>query len=166
MRQMPIHSTGAAASAVVEVSELIELLEIVWERGRDTVSAPPVSSAQARVLFLIEKNAEINLRTLGKLLSAAPPSVTRLCDRLQAIGFLERTPSPDDRRELHLRLTAQGVGYLADLRVRRQQVLTEAMAALPPEARAGLAAGLAALREVVTEPLRLPRQAGPESRTA
>ncbi|MDJ0382768.1 MarR family winged helix-turn-helix transcriptional regulator [Streptomyces sp. G-G2] len=167
MRQSPIGSPRPPVSAVAEVSELIELLEVVWERGRDTVCAPPVSSAQARVLFLVEKNEEINLRTLGGLLGAAPSSVTRLCDRLQAVGFLERNPSPADRRELQLRLTAQGRTYLVDLRARRKEALTEAIAAMPPASRAALAVGLADLREAVSAPLRLPRTLnGAESRTA
>lgn len=169
MRESPIRPSGPVASAVVEVGELIELLEVVWERGRDTVCAPPVSSAQARVLFVIERNEEINLSALGRLLGAAPPSVTRLCDRLQAVGFLERNPSPGDRRELQVRLTARGRAYLGDLRSRRQEALTEAMAAMPAPSRAALAVGLSDLIDAVAGPLRLPaagRAEAAESRTA
>lgn len=172
MRQSPIRLSGPVAPPVVEVGELIELLEILWERGRDTVCAPPVSSAQSRVLFIIEKNEEINLSTLGKLLGAAPPSVTRLCDRLQAVGFLERNPSPADRREQQLRLTVRGRAYLGDLRSRRQEALTEAMAAMPAASRAALAVGLADFLDAVATPLRLPAAGraegadGAEPRTA
>ncbi|MFD3717435.1 MarR family winged helix-turn-helix transcriptional regulator [Streptomyces sp. NPDC058674] len=166
MRQSPIRSPRPAVSAVVEVSELIELLEVVWERGRDTVCAPPVSPAQARVLFIVEKNDEINLSALGRLLGAAPPSVTRLCDRLQAVGFLERAPSPTDRREHQLHLTPQGRTYLADLRARREEALTVAMAAMPAASRAALAVGLADLREAVGGPLRLPEPQSARPRTA
>lgn len=166
MRERPIRPSWPDASAVVEVGELIELLEIVWERGRDTVCAPPVSSAQARVLFVIERNEEINLSALGRLLGAAPPSVTRLCDRLQAVGFLERNPSPADRRESQVRLTARGRAYLLDLRSRRQEALTEAMAAMPAASRAALAVGLSDLLDAVADPLRLPAPGPAESRTA
>ncbi|MFD3679678.1 MarR family winged helix-turn-helix transcriptional regulator [Streptomyces sp. NPDC058613] len=163
MRQSPIRPSGPVASAVADVGELIELLEIVWERGRDTVSAPPVSSAQARVLFVIEKNEEINPSALGRLLGAAPPSVTRLCDRLQAIGFLERNPSPADRRELQLRLTPRGRAYLGDLRSRRQEALAEAMAAMPAASREALAVGLSDFLDAVAGPLRLPAAGSAES---
>ncbi|MFD3542459.1 MarR family winged helix-turn-helix transcriptional regulator [Streptomyces sp. NPDC058662] len=149
------------------MSDLIELLEVVWERGRDTVSAPPVSSAQARVLFLIESNTGLNLRELGRLLGAAPPSVTRLCDRLEAVGFLERHARPEDRRETQVTLTPVGRAYLGQLRERREQALTEAMAAMPASSRAALAIGLADFRAAVTRPLRLPPPVeGLESRTA
>ncbi|MFI8362165.1 MarR family winged helix-turn-helix transcriptional regulator [Streptomyces sp. JL4002] len=166
MSQRPIGSPRPDASAVAGMSELIELLEVVWERGRDTASAPPVSSAQARVLFLVEANDHLNLRELGRLLEAAPPSVTRLCDRLQAVGFLERQPGEDDRREVLLRLTPAGRTYLERLRARRQEVLAEAMAAMPAASRAALATGLADFCAAVAGPLRLPSAEPFTTRTA
>ncbi|THA80113.1 MarR family transcriptional regulator [Streptomyces sp. A0592] len=166
MSQPSIGSPRPAVSAVAEMSELIELLEVVWERGRDTASVPPVSSAQARVLFLVEGNDQLNLRELGRLLEAAPPSVTRLCDRLQAVGFLERHPGADDRREVLLRLTPAGRTYLERLRARRQEVLAEAMAAMPQASRAALASGLADFCAAVAKPLRLPAPDSLTTRTA
>ncbi|MFD3872692.1 MarR family winged helix-turn-helix transcriptional regulator [Streptomyces sp. NPDC058623] len=165
MSQGPNHSPRAP-SAVVGMSDLIELLEIVWERGRDSVCAPPVSSSQARVLFLIERNEEMNLRMLGELLGAAPPSVTRLCDRLQAAGFLERHTRADDRRELRLELTPAGRRYLDELRARREAALTEAMAAMPADSRAALALGLADFHAAVAGPLRLAPPQSPTARSA
>ncbi|MFF4582615.1 MarR family winged helix-turn-helix transcriptional regulator [Streptomyces sp. NPDC001373] len=166
MSQRSTDAAGPTAPAVAEMSELIELLEVVWERGRDTASAPPVSSAQARVLFLVEANGRLNLRELGRLLEAAPPSVTRLCDRLQAVGFLERHPGADDRREVLLRLTPSGLTYLQRLRTRRQEVLAEAMAEIPEASRAALATGLAAFCAAVAKPLRLPAPESFTTRTA
>ncbi|MFE2143475.1 MarR family winged helix-turn-helix transcriptional regulator [Streptomyces sp. NPDC059456] len=156
MSQPPSGFPRPVMSAVAEMSELIELLEVVWERGRDTVSGPPVSSAQARVLFLVDANGEMNLRDLGRLLEAAPPSVTRLCDRLQAVGFLERHPGSDDRREVLLHLTPAGRTYLERLRACRQEALANAMATMSPASRAALAAGLADFCTAVATPLRLP----------
>ncbi|MFG2342361.1 MarR family winged helix-turn-helix transcriptional regulator [Streptomyces yangpuensis] len=166
MSQRSIGSPRPAVSAAAQMSELIELLEVVWERGRDTASAPPVSSAQARVLFLVEANGRLNLRELGRLLEAAPPSVTRLCDRLQAVGFLERHPGADDRREVLLRLTPAGRTYLERLRARRQEVLAEAMAAMPEASRAALATGLADFCAAVEKALRLPSPEPFTTRTA
>lgn len=166
MSQRPIGSPRPVTAATAETSELIELLEVVWERSRDTVSAPPVSSAQARVLFLIDGYGEMNLRELGRLLEAAPPSVSRLCDRLQAVGFVDRHPGPGDRREVLLRLTPAGGAYLERLRASRQEALAQAMDAMSPDGRAALAAGLAEFCTAVPGPLRLPRRQTPAPRTA
>ncbi|MFJ7209826.1 MarR family winged helix-turn-helix transcriptional regulator [Streptomyces sp. NPDC098789] len=159
-------AVATAAAAVAETSELIELLAVVWEGSRDTASAPPVSSAQARVLFLIDGHGEMNLRELGRLLEAAPPSVTRLCDRLQAVGFVERHPGADDRREVLLALTSAGRSYLGDLRARRQEALAAAVAAMPPASRAALAVGLADFCAAVAAPLRLAPERTAPPRTA
>lgn len=127
--------------------EVIELLEVLWERGREGVSPSPVSASQLKVLYCLERDDGMNLRTLGQTLGSAASSVSRLCDRLQALGFLERTPSPVSRRELELHLTRQGRDYLQDLRRRREEALTATVAAMPPKARAALTEGLRSFQD-------------------
>lgn len=141
------HPQDAASAA----REVIELLEVLWEHGRDSVSPAPVSSSQLRVLYVLERADGINLRTLGGLLGAAPPSVSRLCDRLQALGFVERAQSRVSRRELTLRLTGAGRAYLADLRDRREEALTAVIAHMTGPARARLVEGLSDFRERADE---------------
>ncbi|MBW1603730.1 MarR family transcriptional regulator [Streptomyces sp. JJ66] len=135
----PHREAGEAAEAACEV---IELLELLWERGRDAVSSAPVSASQLRVLYILERDEGINLRTLASLLGSAPSSVSRLCDRLEAVGFVERAPSPVSRRELELLLTPPGRDYLRDLRAQREEVLVQVISAMPPSARKALVTGL------------------------
>lgn len=134
--------------AAQAAGEVIELLEVLWERGRDAVSPSPVSASQLRVLYCLDRQDGMNLRTLGEALGSAPSSVSRLCDRLQAMGLLERSPSPVSRRELELHLTRQGEDCLRDLRRRREESLTTTIAAMPPKARAALFEGLKGFRDV------------------
>ncbi|OEV08742.1 MarR family winged helix-turn-helix transcriptional regulator [Streptomyces nanshensis] len=126
---------------------VIELLEVLWEQGRDAASSHPVSASQLRVLYCLDREDGMNLRTLGEALGAAPSSVSRLCDRLQALGFIERSPSPVSRRELELHLTRRGGDYLRDLRQRREESLTATIAAMPPTARTALLEGLRGFRD-------------------
>ncbi|WP_055487747.1 MarR family winged helix-turn-helix transcriptional regulator [Streptomyces sp. WMMB 322] len=132
--------------AAAEAREVLELLEVLWERGREAVSPSPVSASQLKVLYCLERDEGMNLRTLGQTLGSAASSVSRLCDRLQALGFLERSPSPVSRRELELHLTRQGRDYLRDLRHRREEALTATVAAMTPRARAALTEGLRGFR--------------------
>jgi DNA-binding MarR family transcriptional regulator len=127
--------------------EVIELLEVMWEQGRNAVSASPVSASQLRVLYCLDREEGMNLRTLGDRLGSAPSSVSRLCDRLQALGFLERSPSPVSRRELELHLTRQGKNHLRELRHKREDALTATIAEMPPKARTALLTGLTGFRE-------------------
>lgn len=81
----------------------------------------PGLPSQLRVLYTLDREEGINLRMLAEALGSASPSVSRLCDRLQATGLVERAPSPVSRRELELRLTSHGKAYLVDLRMRRKR---------------------------------------------
>ncbi|MFF3765006.1 MarR family winged helix-turn-helix transcriptional regulator [Streptomyces sp. NPDC001922] len=130
---------------------MIELLEVLWERGRDAVSSTPVSPSQLRVLYILDRDEGINLRTLGEVLGSAPSSVSRLCDRLQALGFVERAPSPVSRRELELWLTGRGKSYLRDLRARREEALLAVIGGMSPTARKGLVEGLTGFRSAVED---------------
>ncbi|MFI8005451.1 MarR family winged helix-turn-helix transcriptional regulator [Streptomyces sp. NPDC086010] len=154
MREEPAQKLDRyAPDEAPEVRQVLELLEVAWERGRHTLTTSPVSAAQIRVMYIIEREPGINLRTLGRHLDAAAPSVSRLCDRLQAAGFVRRTPRPDDRREMLLDLTDAGTAHLRDVRRRREQGLHQALKRMTPAAREALATGLAAFCEAAAEPL-------------
>lgn len=145
-------SPGADRDAAARAArEVIELLEVLWNKGRDLTSTAPVSSSQLRVLYVLNQDQPINLRTLGEVLGSAPPSVSRMCDRLDALGFIVRSPSPANRRELELRLSTRGAGYLKDLRARREAALLDVISAMPPAQRAALTAGLGSFRLAVED---------------
>ncbi|MFE7806907.1 MarR family winged helix-turn-helix transcriptional regulator [Streptomyces sp. NPDC057430] len=149
-RREPEETTQAAR-------ELIELLEVLWERGRDMVSSTPVSATQLRVLYSLDREEGISLRTLGELLGSAPPSVSRMCDRLEALGFVQRLPSPVSRRQLELHLTAHGKAYLRDLRVQREEALLAVISAMSPTSRKALLRGLTGFQDALGEVSAPPR---------
>ncbi|MEU6081608.1 MarR family transcriptional regulator [Streptomyces sp. NPDC047108] len=153
----PRRSLEAAGAA----REVIELLEVLWERGRTSVPTAPVSSSQLRVLHILDRDEGINLRTLGLVLGAAPSSVSRLCDRLQVLGLVERGASPASRREVDIRLSERGEAYLADLRARREEALLLAIGTMTAAARDALVEGLAGFRAAVEETDPVRGRAGP-----
>ncbi|MGI5347501.1 MarR family winged helix-turn-helix transcriptional regulator [Streptomyces sp. CA-250714] len=131
-----------AREAAQRAGEVIELLEVLWEQGRNAASTAPVSPSQLRVMYCVDRDEGMNLRTLGEALGSAPSSVSRLCDRLEAIGFVERSPSPTSRRELELRLTRRGRAYLRGLREQREEALLEILTTMPSHERDALLKGL------------------------
>ncbi|MFJ8659721.1 MarR family winged helix-turn-helix transcriptional regulator [Streptomyces sp. NPDC093795] len=141
----PLQRCRQAAQASTDA---IEALEAVWERSRDALS-PTVSTSQLRALHALEREEGINLRTLGEVLGSASPSMSRLCDRMKSLGLVERTPSPVSRRELELRLTAQGKFYLQDLRKQREQALTEMLDAMSFAEREELVKGLKGMKNAL-----------------
>jgi DNA-binding MarR family transcriptional regulator len=63
--------------------------------------------AQARVLRKLAKEPR-SLGQLGADLLLAPPSMTRLVDRLEERGLIERRRNDEDRRKVFVALTAEG----------------------------------------------------------
>ncbi|MFF3640908.1 MarR family winged helix-turn-helix transcriptional regulator [Streptomyces sp. NPDC002564] len=150
---------GDRDAAAHSAREVIELLEVLWGRGRDLASTAPVSSSQLRVLFALDGAQGINLRTLGEYLGSAPSSVSRMCDRLHALGFIERSLSSASRRELELRLSSRGENYLNELRARRERALLDAISAMRPAERAALVTGLSGFHRAVEGVAPRPRPA-------
>jgi DNA-binding MarR family transcriptional regulator len=97
--------TGAALEG------LAAALVAVWASSRHS-AATKVSSIQLQALLTIERHQHINLARLGEALGALPSSTSRLCDRLEATGWVRRSVSPDDRRELTLSLTPAGAAEM------------------------------------------------------
>ncbi|TDT29216.1 DNA-binding MarR family transcriptional regulator [Streptomyces sp. BK208] len=141
-------------------STAAELLEVVWGRA----STAPASVSQLRVLFILEHHEGINLRTLAGSLASTPPSTSRLCDRLQAAGFVERTVSSTSRREVRLYLSKRGRAFLDDLRERRERELRAVLDQMPAAKRTALLTGLEAFCETAASQLH--HDAGPGTRSA
>lgn len=145
----PDLSGNGGQDAAPTVRDVIELLEVLWNKGRDITSPAPVSSSQLRVLYVLDGAQGINLRTLGEVLGSAPSSVSRMCDRLHALGFIERSLSSTSRRELELRLSSQGESYLKELRTRRESALSDVISGMTGTDRAALVRGLHGFRAAV-----------------
>ncbi|MFD7713484.1 MarR family winged helix-turn-helix transcriptional regulator [Streptomyces sp. NPDC059785] len=121
----------------------MEALVALWASAGETVS-PRLSAHQLRALAVVRHRAELNLTTLAQLLEIALPAASRLCDRLEAAGLLERVPHPSNRREVQLMLTAQGTRVLRDIGERRSLSLASVLAAMTPAQRTSLESGLLA----------------------
>lgn len=103
-----------------------------------------LSLHQLRALRALEVTPGLNLTTLAERLAIGLSAASRLCDRLEAAGLLERESHPQKRREVQLRLTAHGRRVLGDVAVRRAQALAAALAAMDPAEQAALKRGLSA----------------------
>lgn len=140
-RRQQVAEAAAAAS---------ELLEVLWGRGQDAAPSGPVSPSQLRALLVIEKHEGANLRTLGEVLGSRPSSLSRLCDRMEAMGLVHRSPSPTSRREVELRLSRRGHKVLDEYRAFRTREVGMVLDQMDPSDIIMLAEGLAAFRAAAT----------------
>lgn len=129
---------------------IVELLDVMWESARETANPAPASASQLRLMYVVERFEGIRMHALCKQLATTPPSVSRMCDRLQALGFLERLPCADSGREVALQLTSAGQSHLRRIREQRENMLHQAINAMPESDRRALSQGLAGLHLQLT----------------
>ncbi|MBY8883464.1 MarR family transcriptional regulator [Streptomyces sp. PTM05] len=132
---------------VRELADAVRALASVWSRAPRRVS-PRLSPLQLRVLEVTDAGPPLNMTGLAEALCTTSPAASRLCDRLEAAGLLDRLAHPDNRREILLTLTPAGRSLLAEVARRRQRDLDEVLAAMPEERRSDLARGLRSFHEV------------------
>jgi DNA-binding MarR family transcriptional regulator len=127
----------------------MEAVELLWEQADDAEASVIVSASQLRVLGALERGPGLNLRELGESIGSAPSALSRLCARLEAMGFVRRSPSAQSGREIELYLTHHAEAYLLQLRERREAALALVLDTLPASRIKALSEGLVALRSAL-----------------
>ena len=131
--------TDVASAVMATVESLLGVLD-----GAPLAQSPGVPPAQLRVLTIVARTRQPNMSRLAEALGVVPSSASRLCDRLEATGFLRRVPDPRDRREVRLLLTPAARRLLQELRERRRAALAAVLDRMTPSARQDLVRALAA----------------------
>jgi DNA-binding MarR family transcriptional regulator len=147
----------AAKRAAAEVEAAAEALVGIWAHVAESLDVR-VSPTQLRALTAVGRYGELNLSQLAAALGALPSSASRLCDRLEAAGLLNRDTGRASRRAVSLRLTPEGEALLEQARTSRQEQIAEVLDAMTPTGRQELAEGLAAFQRAA-EPDGLPASA-------
>jgi MarR family transcriptional regulator, organic hydroperoxide resistance regulator len=70
-----------------------------------------------RIMEAIDSERTLTMGRLAELVLLAPPTLTKLVDRMVADGLVQRQIAPEDQRQVHLVLSA--LGALKRDRVRR-----------------------------------------------
>lgn len=91
-----------------------------------------VSSAQWIVLMALSHEREVTAADLAKRLNYDPGSMTRLLDRLQEKGLIERARTEDDRRRLRIELTAAGRELAPSLPMAAINVINQSLKGFSP----------------------------------
>jgi DNA-binding MarR family transcriptional regulator len=103
---------------------------------------PGLPAAQLRALQAVERRPGLTIADLAAELGTIASWASRLCDRLEADGYLERRPSDHGRRHLELRLRTDGYQILDALRHQRGAAIAHVLVAMTGPERAALLRGL------------------------
>jgi DNA-binding MarR family transcriptional regulator len=114
------------------------LVGIAWECAH---AAPPeVSFPQTRLLLILDRLGRVPSSRLAAAMGINASSVTRLADRLEALGYVARGREPRNRSVVTREVTAAGHELVAQVLDRRHAALGELLDRLPPAQRKTAAA--------------------------
>jgi DNA-binding MarR family transcriptional regulator len=106
-----------------------------------------VTRAQWKLLFRLERNPGLRQIELADMLDIEPITLSRIVDRLEEAGLVERLADPSDRRAWRLHVTAKAQPLIEKLRAVADEMISEAFAGIDPHDIAIARAVLARVRE-------------------
>jgi len=110
-----------------------------------------LTPSQLSALAVIDVHGPLTLGSLADHERVAPPSITKLVNKLEAEGLIQRTTDLADRRITRVATSAQGASLLAESRRRKTAWLTSRIGQLDADAQQRLAAALDVLDALASE---------------
>jgi len=118
-----------------------------------------VTRAQWKVLFRLERVPGLRQIELADLLDIEPITLSRIVDRLEEAGLVERVADPADRRAWRLHVTAKAQPLIGKLHAVADEMIAEAFAGIEP-------GHIAITREVLTRVRENAARAAPMNRAS
>ena len=106
-----------------------------------------LTQAQWRAIVHLSRSEGMTQATLAESLEIQPITLTRLIDRMEAAGWVERRTHPLDRRAVQLYLTPQSQPILEQMHARAADAMREATRGLTPRALRVLVATLGEIKQ-------------------
>lgn len=131
---------------------LHDAARLMRKRFEARASAYGLSAAQWRLLVRLVKDEGVAQARLAELLEIEPISVSRLLDRMEEGGWVERRQDAKDRRVRIVFPTVKSRDAFAEVRGMAGEVYEEALAGLSPETRKATIQGLTAIVSNLSDP--------------
>lgn len=98
------------ADAMAAVTSITRVHQVLMQRIEAVLKPFDLTFARYEVLVLLTfaRAGELPLGKVGERLQVSPASVTNAIDRLEASGYVQRSPHPTDGRATLARLTDRG----------------------------------------------------------
>jgi len=131
---------------------------LLRRRFEARVSQHGLSAAQWRLLVQLKKGEGIPQARLAALLEIEPISVSRLLDRMEEGGWIERRPDPADRRVRNVHPTGRTREMFNEIRAVAGEIYAEALNGLSPASQEAVLEGLRIITENLAEADRVSSQ--------
>lgn len=130
-----------------------DVSRLMRRRFDERARAFGATRTQWKALLHVSRNEGLNQGALAELLEVEPITLTRLVDRLEDAGLIERRRDPADRRAWRLFLTDKARPVLDRMRDVAGDLTAQALGGIDPAATAQLTATLEHIRANLHVPL-------------
>jgi DNA-binding MarR family transcriptional regulator len=130
----PLDGAEIAARLRLSATRLARILRQQADLG--------LTPSQITALATVGREGPLTLGALADTEHVTPPSMTKVVERLEGLGLIERRIDPVDRRRVLAAVTPAGEAALATARARKDALLSTRIAELDPDELARLAAAL------------------------
>ncbi|MGF7056897.1 MarR family winged helix-turn-helix transcriptional regulator [Brassicibacter mesophilus] len=89
------------------VSKIHQLAGRIFTKKLKDHDLNEINSAQGRIIFVLWQNDGISIQELSKKTSLEKSTLTRMLERLETSGHIQRIPSTDDRRKTIVKLISK-----------------------------------------------------------
>ncbi|MCU1392106.1 MAG: transcriptional regulator, MarR family [Ilumatobacteraceae bacterium] len=140
----PVDPRDLAQHLRLSIARLARLL-----RQQDRNAHGPTLTAALASVALLDGPTHGELAAREQV---APPTITAVVTKMEALGLVTRETDANDRRVTRIRITAAGLAELDDVRSRRNRWLEQQMLDLSPDELARLAAAADVLAKITAAP--------------
>lgn len=124
-----------------------DVSRLIHKRFDERARSAGSSRAQWKTLLVLSRNEGLNQGALADRLEVEPITLTRMLDRLEESGLVERRRDPGDRRAWNIYLTPAADPMLAKLRATADDLLDLAFDGIDAPEQAALRRTLERVRE-------------------
>jgi MarR family transcriptional regulator, transcriptional regulator for hemolysin len=111
----------------LEIAETAHALRKAFDRRAAVLG---VTRAQWKVLFRLSRQPGMRQIELADMLDIEPITLSRIADRLEEAGLVERIADPADRRAWRLHVTARAQPIIEKLKALADQLFAETFAGI------------------------------------
>src|ERR671916_809345 len=99
-----------SSSIEIKLADLVrEHTSAVLRHAAATAKRMGLEASELAALEHLQAAGPMTHKRLGERLSMSPGAITAMIDRLEARGYVERIPNPEDRRSALVRITRRGI---------------------------------------------------------
>ncbi len=117
-----------------DVDQVLEAILYLYTEGRrltkEYARGANLTSPQLTVIKVLETFGDVSLSELSERIRAQNSTVTGIIDRMERENLVKRERSKEDRRVVHIRLTAKGADLARDIPVEPMEILRRAILSL------------------------------------